>query len=80
MCRETVLFQPPRGFCNNFVVTHRPMVILEIGVAVLVAIFFLVYLATRLNPPKDPFFYGKTQTSDNSSNSISLPAFIQVKE
>lgn len=36
----------------------RPVVILEIGVAVLVAVFFMVYIATRYNPPKDPLFYG----------------------
>uniref|UniRef100_A0A8C2I5Z2 Transmembrane 6 superfamily member 2 n=1 Tax=Cyprinus carpio TaxID=7962 RepID=A0A8C2I5Z2_CYPCA len=36
---------------------YRPVVILEIGVAVLVAVFLLVYLATRYNPPKDPLFY-----------------------
>uniref|UniRef100_A0A671LZF2 Transmembrane 6 superfamily member 2 n=1 Tax=Sinocyclocheilus anshuiensis TaxID=1608454 RepID=A0A671LZF2_9TELE len=36
---------------------YRPVVILEIGVAVLVAVFLLVYLTTRYNPPKDPLFY-----------------------
>ncbi|XP_012671050.2 transmembrane 6 superfamily member 2b [Clupea harengus] len=42
---------------NNVPAYQEPLVILEIGVAVLVAVFFLVYLATRFNPPKDPFFY-----------------------
>uniref|UniRef100_A0A672SHV2 Transmembrane 6 superfamily member 2 n=1 Tax=Sinocyclocheilus grahami TaxID=75366 RepID=A0A672SHV2_SINGR len=36
---------------------YRPVVILQIGVTVLVAVFLLVYLATRYNPTKDPLFY-----------------------
>ncbi|KAG5276158.1 hypothetical protein AALO_G00128520 [Alosa alosa] len=42
---------------NNVPAFQEPMVVLEIGVGVLIAVFFLVYLATRLNPPKDVFFY-----------------------
>ncbi|TRZ02822.1 hypothetical protein DNTS_026431 [Danionella cerebrum] len=42
---------------NNVPEFQEPMVILEIGVAVLVAVFLLVYLVTRFNPPKDPLFY-----------------------
>ncbi|KAG1945707.1 transmembrane 6 superfamily [Pimephales promelas] len=42
---------------NNVPAFQEPVVILEIGVAVLVAVFFMVYLATRYNPPKDPLFY-----------------------
>ncbi|XP_026091665.1 transmembrane 6 superfamily member 2 [Carassius auratus] len=42
---------------NNVPAFQEPVVILEIGVAVLVAVFLLVYLATRYNPPKDPLFY-----------------------
>ncbi len=43
---------------------YRPVVILEIGVAVLVAVFLLVYLATRYDPPKDPLFYGMSSDTD----------------
>ncbi|XP_030640843.1 transmembrane 6 superfamily member 2 [Chanos chanos] len=42
---------------NNVPAFQEPMVILEIGVAVLVAVFLLVYLAVCHNPPKDPLFY-----------------------
>lgn len=42
----------------------RPLVILEIGVAVLVAVFLMVYLATRYNPPKDYLFYGMRSDTD----------------
>ncbi|XP_051766938.1 transmembrane 6 superfamily member 2b [Ctenopharyngodon idella] len=42
---------------NNVPAFQEPVVILEIGVAVLVAVFLMVYLATRYNPPKDYLFY-----------------------
>ncbi|XP_055074549.2 transmembrane 6 superfamily member 2b isoform X2 [Misgurnus anguillicaudatus] len=42
---------------NNVPAFQEPLVILETGVAVLLAVFILVYAATRHNPPKDPLFY-----------------------
>ncbi|XP_036375045.1 transmembrane 6 superfamily member 2 [Megalops cyprinoides] len=42
---------------NNVPAFQEPFVILEIGVAVLVAVFLLVFLAVRHRPPKDPLFY-----------------------
>lgn len=42
----------------EFVISHRPYVILEIGVAVLVIVFLFYFLITRGNPPKDALFFG----------------------
>ncbi|KAG5850735.1 hypothetical protein ANANG_G00085600 [Anguilla anguilla] len=42
---------------NTVPAFQEPFVILEIGVAVLVAVFLLVFLAVRHDPPKDPLFY-----------------------
>ncbi|XP_028857266.1 transmembrane 6 superfamily member 2 [Denticeps clupeoides] len=42
---------------NNVPAFQEPVVILEIGIAVLIAVFLLVYIAVRWNPPKDPLFY-----------------------
>ncbi|KAL2089611.1 hypothetical protein ACEWY4_014299 [Coilia grayii] len=42
---------------NNVPAFQEPLVILEIGVAVLVIVFLYFYLTTRINPPKDPLFY-----------------------
>ncbi|XP_035269298.1 transmembrane 6 superfamily member 2 [Anguilla anguilla] len=42
---------------NTVPAFQEPFVILEIGVGVLVAVFLLVFLAVRHDPPKDPLFY-----------------------
>ncbi len=56
----------------NHIFIYRPVVILEIGVAVLVAVFLLVYLATRYNPPKDPLFYGMISDTDLISLTLEI--------
>ena len=43
---------------DEFLFFHRPYVILEIGVAVLVVVFLFYFLITRGNPPKDVLFFG----------------------
>lgn len=42
---------------NNVAAFQEPFVIMEIGFAVLIAVFIFFYLITRLSPPKDTFFY-----------------------
>lgn len=42
----------------TFLCFHRPYVILEIGVAVLVIVFLFYFLITRGNAPKDFLFFG----------------------
>lgn len=55
----------------EFLFFHRPYVILEIGVAVLVVVFLFYFLITRGNPPKDVLFFG------NEHNYVYFPTYLQ---